>query len=53
MRAIGLCVTFDGQACPDFGDKAVTASWSLPDPAKFTGTGVPGSTRSARGRRGL
>jgi arsenate reductase len=35
---IGLCDTFDGQACPDFGDKAVTASWSLPDPAKFTGS---------------
>jgi ArsR family transcriptional regulator, arsenate/arsenite/antimonite-responsive transcriptional repressor / arsenate reductase (thioredoxin) len=27
---IGLCDTFNGQACPDFGDKAVTASWSLP-----------------------
>ena len=37
---IGLCDTFDGQACPDFGDKAVTASWSLPDPAKFTGAGA-------------
>jgi ArsR family transcriptional regulator, arsenate/arsenite/antimonite-responsive transcriptional repressor / arsenate reductase (thioredoxin) len=37
---IGLCDTFDGQACPDFGDKAVTASWSLPDPAKFTGVGA-------------
>jgi protein-tyrosine-phosphatase/DNA-binding transcriptional ArsR family regulator len=35
---IGLCDTFDGQTCPDFGDKAVTASWSLPDPAKFTGS---------------
>jgi len=35
---IGLCDTFNGQACPDFGDKAVTASWSLPDPANFTGT---------------
>ena len=35
---IGLCDAFDGQACPDFGDKAVTASWSLPDPAKFTGS---------------
>jgi len=35
---IGLCDVFDGQACPDFGDKAVTASWSLPDPAKFEGS---------------
>lgn len=37
---IGLCDTLDGQTCPDFGDKAVTASWSLPDPAKFTGQGA-------------
>ena len=37
---IGLCDTLDRQACPDFGDKAVTGSWSLPDPAKFTGEGV-------------
>ncbi len=35
---IGLCDTFNGQTCPDFGDKAVTASWSLPDPAKFEGS---------------
>jgi protein-tyrosine-phosphatase/DNA-binding transcriptional ArsR family regulator len=33
---IGLCDLVDRQTCPDFGDKAVTASWSLPDPAKFT-----------------
>ena len=37
---IGLCDTFDGRTCPEFGDKAATASWSLPDPAKFTGTGA-------------
>jgi len=37
---IGLCDTFNGQSCPDFGDKAVTASWSLPDPAKFEGSPV-------------
>jgi hypothetical protein len=37
---IGLCDMLDGQTCPDFGDKAVTASWSLPDPAKFTGEGA-------------
>ena len=37
---IGLCDTLDQRTCPDFGDKAVTASWSMPDPAKFTGEGV-------------
>jgi protein-tyrosine-phosphatase/DNA-binding transcriptional ArsR family regulator len=37
---IGLCDLFDGQSCPDFGDRAVTGSWSLPDPAKFTGAGA-------------
>lgn len=37
---IGLCDVMDRQTCPDFGDKAVTASWSLPDPAKFTGQGA-------------
>jgi ArsR family transcriptional regulator, arsenate/arsenite/antimonite-responsive transcriptional repressor / arsenate reductase (thioredoxin) len=37
---IGLCDVFEGRACPDFGDKAVTGSWSLPDPAKFTGIGA-------------
>jgi protein-tyrosine-phosphatase/DNA-binding transcriptional ArsR family regulator len=37
---IGLCDMLDRQTCPDFGDKAVTASWSLPDPAKFTGEGA-------------
>lgn len=34
---IALCDTLDGQACPDFGNKAVTGSWPLPDPAKFEG----------------
>jgi protein-tyrosine-phosphatase len=37
---IGLCDTLDQRTCPDFGDKAVTASWSMPDPAKFTGEGA-------------
>ena len=36
---IGLCDVVDQRTCPDFGDKAVTASWSMPDPAKFTGEG--------------
>ncbi len=35
---IALCDTLDGQACPDFGDKAITGAWPLPDPAKFTGS---------------
>jgi protein-tyrosine-phosphatase len=37
---ITLCDTKDGQTCPDFGDKVVTGAWSLPDPAKFTGSGA-------------
>jgi protein-tyrosine-phosphatase len=37
---IGICDVVDRRTCPDFGDKAVTASWSMPDPAKFTGQGV-------------
>jgi protein-tyrosine-phosphatase/DNA-binding transcriptional ArsR family regulator len=41
---IALCDTLDGQACPDFGDRAVTASWPLPDPAKFTGTAAERQT---------
>ena len=35
---ITLCDTLDGQICPDFGDKPVTAGWPFPDPAKFTGS---------------
>jgi len=35
---IALCDTLAGQTCPDFGDHAMTASWPLPDPAKFTGS---------------
>lgn len=34
---IALCDTLHGRLCPDFGDKAVTGAWPLPDPAKFTG----------------
>ena len=41
---IALCDTLEGQTCPDFGDKAVTGAWPLPDPAKFTGTGAERST---------
>jgi len=41
---IGLCDTLDRRTYPDFGDKAITASWSMPDPAKFTGQGVERET---------
>ena len=37
---ITLCDTQDHQACPDFGDKVITGVWSLPDPAKFTGSSI-------------
>lgn len=37
---ITLCDTLDGQMCPDFGDFPVTAAWPMPDPARFTGSGV-------------
>jgi arsenate reductase len=37
---IALCDMLDGQVCPDFGERAVTGSWPLPDPAKFTGSAV-------------
>lgn len=35
-----LCDPADGEACPDLGDKPLTATWPFPDPAKFSGTGV-------------
>jgi protein-tyrosine-phosphatase/DNA-binding transcriptional ArsR family regulator len=41
---IALCDTLDNQTCPDFGDKAVTGAWPMPDPAKFTGNAAERST---------
>ncbi len=41
---IALCDTLDNQLCPDFGDKAVTGAWPMPDPAKFTGSAAERST---------
>ena len=41
---IALCDTLDDQACPDFGDAALTAKWGMPDPAKFAGSPVECST---------
>ena len=35
---IALCDTLHGQACPDFGERAVTGAWPLPDPTKFSGS---------------
>jgi arsenate reductase len=35
---IALCDTLEGQSCPDFGAKAITGAWPLPDPAKFSGS---------------
>ncbi len=35
---IALCDTPQGQVCPDFGQKFVTAAWPLPDPADFKGS---------------
>ncbi|WP_301587610.1 metalloregulator ArsR/SmtB family transcription factor [Sabulicella glaciei] len=41
---IAVCDTVNGQACPDFGETALTAAWPLPDPAKFTGNAVERAT---------
>jgi arsenate reductase len=41
---IALCDTLDNQVCPDFGDRAITAAWPLPDPAKFTGNAAERQT---------
>jgi ArsR family transcriptional regulator, arsenate/arsenite/antimonite-responsive transcriptional repressor / arsenate reductase (thioredoxin) len=41
---ITLCDVLQGQQCPDFGEKPVTAAWPLPDPAKFTGSPIERAT---------
>jgi protein-tyrosine-phosphatase/DNA-binding transcriptional ArsR family regulator len=41
---IALCDTLDNQVCPDFGDRAITAAWPLPDPAKFSGNAAEQQT---------
>lgn len=41
---IALCDTLEGQVCPDFGEKAITGAWPLPDPAKFSGNAAERST---------
>jgi arsenate reductase len=35
---ISLCETTDGEICPDLGAHVVTATWPLPNPARFTGS---------------
>ena len=35
-----LCDTGEGEACPDLGERSITATWPFPDPAKFTGSEV-------------
>lgn len=39
-----LCDTLEGQNCPEFGGKVVTAAWPFPDPAKFKGTEIERTT---------
>lgn len=41
---IALCDIVAGQDCPDFGATTLTASWPLPDPAKFTGSAAERAT---------
>lgn len=35
-----LCDPGEGEACPDLGERPITAVWPFPDPAKFSGTDV-------------
>jgi arsenate reductase len=35
---IALCDVLEGRNCPEFGRNALTVSWALPDPAKFSGS---------------
>src|SRR6185369_4474443 len=37
---ITLCDAGEGEACPDLGERPVTATWPFPDPAKFSGSAV-------------
>jgi arsenate reductase len=41
---IALCDVLDGRACPEFGRNAISASWALPDPAKFSGSAAERAT---------
>jgi protein-tyrosine-phosphatase/DNA-binding transcriptional ArsR family regulator len=35
-----LCDPAEDEACPDLGERPITAVWPFPDPAKFSGTAV-------------
>lgn len=35
-----LCDPEEGEACPDLGERPITATWPFPDPAKFSGSPV-------------
>ena len=35
-----LCDPAEGEACPDLGERPITAIWPFPDPAKFSGSAV-------------
>ncbi len=39
-----LCDTLDGQICPEFDGRVVTAAWPFPDPAKFKGSEIERTT---------
>jgi arsenate reductase len=39
-----LCDPQDGEACPDLGERPVTAVWPFPDPAKFQGSDIERTT---------
>lgn len=39
-----LCDTLDGQVCPEFGGRVVTAAWPFPDPQKFKGSEIERTT---------
>jgi len=41
---ITLCDIPKGEACPDLGDRPITAAWPFPDPAMFTGSQVERTT---------
>jgi ArsR family transcriptional regulator, arsenate/arsenite/antimonite-responsive transcriptional repressor / arsenate reductase (thioredoxin) len=41
---IALCDTPQGQTCPDFGERAMTGAWPLPDPSKFAGSAAERTT---------
>lgn len=41
---VTLCDPQDGEACPDLGERPITAVWPFPDPARFRGSEVERTT---------